>query len=289
MITPEDVRSALDQIVGSEGFNKAPRLCRFITFAVEKELAGAGGELKEYLLGTEVFDRGTNFDPRLDPIVRVEARRLRAKVQEYYEGAGKDSAIRIVFTKGNYAPRFVASEEEAAALEPEAALVSKPEPRRWLWPALGCILLMAASAFAFRALIFKPTSSILVMPFTNSGDPKFTDGVAESVATELARNRKLHVVAWPLFVEYRRKKPDADNIAIKDAAKELGAELVLLVSIRNQAGRCVISAMVMNPNQGWKKWAGEYECNRVNGFAEQKAVAESIATSVRNISGTGIK
>ena len=63
-------------------------MVRFLRLAVERALAGQADELKEYLIGVEVFDRKASYDPRVDPIVRVEARRLRAKLKAYYEGDG---------------------------------------------------------------------------------------------------------------------------------------------------------------------------------------------------------
>ena len=63
-------------------------MVRFLRLTVERALAGQSDELKEYLIGVEVFDRKQSYDPRVDPIVRVEARRLRAKLKAYYEGDG---------------------------------------------------------------------------------------------------------------------------------------------------------------------------------------------------------
>jgi serine/threonine-protein kinase len=77
---------------------------RFLGFVVECSLSGRGSELKEYTLGTEVFDRGTSYDPRIDPIVRVEARRLRAKLQRYYETTGARDSFTIELPKGGYVP-----------------------------------------------------------------------------------------------------------------------------------------------------------------------------------------
>ena len=105
-VSEDQVRAALERVLAAPEFVNATRLSRFLRFAAEKALAGAGAELKEYLLGVEVFDRGQDFDPRLDPIVRVEAGRLRGKLQEYYEGGGQSDPVRIVFRKGSYAPTF---------------------------------------------------------------------------------------------------------------------------------------------------------------------------------------
>ena len=100
------VREQLERILRSDIFQKSPQLSRFLRYCVEQTLLEHQNALKEQILGTEVFHRDA-FDPRLDPIVRVEARRLRAKLDEYYatEGAG-DSTI-ISFQRGDYVPRFL--------------------------------------------------------------------------------------------------------------------------------------------------------------------------------------
>jgi hypothetical protein len=84
----EAVRLHLAKIVESGGFAKSDRLCRFLRFTVEAKLNGEESQIKEYVLGREVFDRNGDYDPRLDPIVRVEARRLRTKLEEYYSATG---------------------------------------------------------------------------------------------------------------------------------------------------------------------------------------------------------
>src|SRR5262245_10139157 len=96
----------LDKILTSEVFARADRMSRFLRFIVQETLKGQGAQLKEYLIGVEVFDRGAAYDPRTDPVVRGEARRLRAKLMEYYEHEGKDDAIRIQLPKGSYAVVF---------------------------------------------------------------------------------------------------------------------------------------------------------------------------------------
>src|SRR5579875_1612886 len=80
-----EVRSCLGDILSSAAFRRSARLARFLRFLVEQALDPNCRALKEYTIGVEVFDRPATYDPRLDPIVRVEARRLRAKLREYYD------------------------------------------------------------------------------------------------------------------------------------------------------------------------------------------------------------
>src|SRR4026208_1975018 len=70
---PDQIRAQLQKIVNNRGFSQAGRMARFLKFTVEQALAGESENLKEYTIGIEVFDRGPQYDPRVDPIVRVEA------------------------------------------------------------------------------------------------------------------------------------------------------------------------------------------------------------------------
>jgi tetratricopeptide (TPR) repeat protein len=101
-----EIRAQLDLILRSRAFIQSHRIRRFLQFVVEESLLGQPHRLKEYLIGLEVFDRREAFDPRVDSIVRVEARRLRYKIEEYYRTEGREDSVRIVLRKGSYVPIF---------------------------------------------------------------------------------------------------------------------------------------------------------------------------------------
>jgi tetratricopeptide (TPR) repeat protein/TolB-like protein len=101
-----EIRAELDLILRSRAFIQSHRIRRFLQFVVEESLLGQPHRLKEYLIGLEVFDRREAFDPRVDSIVRVEARRLRYKLEEYYRLEGREDSVRIVLRKGSYVPLF---------------------------------------------------------------------------------------------------------------------------------------------------------------------------------------
>jgi hypothetical protein len=94
-VTPEEVRFQLERILASRVFVSSARMSRFLRCSVEETLAGRGEELKETTIGLAVYDRATDYDPRVDPIVRVEARRLREKLSQYYETDGREDSIVI--------------------------------------------------------------------------------------------------------------------------------------------------------------------------------------------------
>jgi tetratricopeptide (TPR) repeat protein len=102
--TPAEVREELALILRSPGFIRSKRLGRFLRFLVEKTLAGQGN-LREHVLANEVFDRVDQFDPRVDSIVRVEARRLRRRLREYYQATAGHRVV-IDLHPGSYVPEF---------------------------------------------------------------------------------------------------------------------------------------------------------------------------------------
>src|SRR5215217_8036119 len=98
------VQEQLQRVVGSATFQPVDRLKRFLTFIVNEALEGRRKELKEYVVGVQVFGKEDSFDPRTDPIVRVQARRLRAKLVRYYREEGRVDEWIIELPKGGYAP-----------------------------------------------------------------------------------------------------------------------------------------------------------------------------------------
>ena len=105
-MSPGEALAQLRRILDSETFSRTLVLRRFLQFLVERTLQDRTDEIKEYALGVDVFDRGSDFDPRTDTIVRVQARRLRAKLDEYYEGSGGADRILIELPKGSYVAAF---------------------------------------------------------------------------------------------------------------------------------------------------------------------------------------
>ena len=119
-VPESEVREQLQRILASPLFRNSARLQRFLQLAVERTLAGKLDELKEYALGRDAFDRGAEYDPRTDSIVRVEAQRLRGKLRDYYGSLGRTESVVITLNPGSYVPVFsrVAPLHETRAAEP---------------------------------------------------------------------------------------------------------------------------------------------------------------------------
>src|SRR5258708_5184025 len=97
---------ALRHVLQSETFSNADSMRNFLEFIVEKSLAGRVDEIKEYTIATEVLGRSHDFDPKSDNIVRVQAHRLRKKLDEYYVQEGTHDPVRILIPSGHYYPEY---------------------------------------------------------------------------------------------------------------------------------------------------------------------------------------
>lgn len=105
-LSEREVREQIERITSSTAFRTSDRLKHFLTFVSSQSLQGKGDNLKEYAVGVQVFGRETAFDPRTDPVVRVQARRLRARLERYYREEGENDGVVIDLPKGGYAPVF---------------------------------------------------------------------------------------------------------------------------------------------------------------------------------------
>jgi hypothetical protein len=108
------VRLQLDRILASAAFTDAGRASNFLRFVVERTLEGHDGEIKEWVIAVEVLGRATSFDSKSDPIVRVEAGRLRDRLSSYYEAEGGEDSVLISLPKGRYVPEFIERRPHAA-------------------------------------------------------------------------------------------------------------------------------------------------------------------------------
>ena len=100
------IRGQLERILASEGFARNERLSRFLRFVVEQHAEGRDCELKETVIATEVFGRRPDYNPKQDAVVRTEAARLRARLNEYYLADGGSDQLVIELPKGGYVPSF---------------------------------------------------------------------------------------------------------------------------------------------------------------------------------------
>jgi len=117
-VEDQAAREEMNRMLANPVFARQERLSRFLRFVVERRLEGRVQELKESVIAIEVFGRRPDFDSRLDPVVRTEAARLRARLNEYYIKEGKADALVIELPKGGYVPLFREVEKERHVIAP---------------------------------------------------------------------------------------------------------------------------------------------------------------------------
>src|SRR5262249_49313826 len=102
----QEIRAALERVAASEVMRSSPQLTAFLRFVVEAVLEGNRDRIKGYVIAGEGLKRGARFNPQIDPIVRVEATRLRRTLERYYAGAGAEDPVVITLPRGTYVPAF---------------------------------------------------------------------------------------------------------------------------------------------------------------------------------------
>jgi len=156
--TQDQIQEELNRLLASRQFMDSPRLSRFLTYIVQKTLSGETDEIKEYTIGLAVFDRNTDFDPRLDNIVRVQASKLRSRLNDYYGSEGSSNSAQIRLLRGSYVPVFDYTPDGIAS-----PIASVPMPtstraptRVWFWLAAAFVLILTFAAGLLSALRIKP-------------------------------------------------------------------------------------------------------------------------------------
>lgn len=168
-VSADTVRAQLARILQSQTFTAAPVLREMLRYVVERTLEGKQDELKEYSLGVDVFGRGASFDPRADTIVRVQARRLRSKLEEYYDHEGRMDPVRIELPKGRYIvsarpqPASVVASPPAVVRLASAPAGTKSEAYHStaLLVAGALAVIAAATAWGLWRLLWVPSEVII--------------------------------------------------------------------------------------------------------------------------------
>jgi serine/threonine-protein kinase len=185
--TPIDravVLTELDKILSDPAFKRADRSSTLLRFLVEQTLEGRAERLKEYTLGSEALGRGESFDPRIDPVVRAEASRLRGRLEQYYQTAGQEAPLIISLAKGSYVPQFIrplpadAPAPELASLQPSAAAV----PRMFIWLA-GAVIAVAVAVAGWIQSRSEPPAPVTAPPARFEVELRSDGALASDVGT----------------------------------------------------------------------------------------------------------
>jgi serine/threonine-protein kinase len=195
------VNHHVDQALSSPLFRNAERQSRFLRFVVDAALQSPEATIKEFDIGIAVYDRRADYDPRTDPIVRVEAARLRARLREYYEVTPPEH-VRIDIPKGRYVPLFIAVDGAPAHMASELSILVPP----------------------FRCLSPDP------------GDQNFCDGLTEEVLHKLAQVPRLRVITQSVAAWLERTEAPNPRYLLEASVRRAGAEIRLTVHLMELTG-----------------------------------------------------
>lgn len=284
---PDEIRAELARIFESTAFKATLRRRKMLRFLIEEMLAGRGDQLKGYTIGVKVFDRGKSFDPQADPVVRLEARRLRSDLDSYYVSGGRGNPLRISIPKGQYIPHICWSEPDmhppdGASSKPAESPVSvgtltadatKPEKaiatlerrlHRWITgAALAGIVMVAALGYVLvnhwrqgnDGEMFAHGPALMILPFevlgNNSKGSVLAVGIADQIMAELNRFPDLRLYMPPSdFGQY-------SAAAAVEAGERMSYVLDGRVSLDGSA--VSIGARLVDVLTGRILWADEFE------------------------------
>ncbi|ACI58316.1 conserved hypothetical protein (plasmid) [Rhizobium leguminosarum bv. trifolii WSM2304] len=290
--TPEDIRAQLAVIISSPEFPKVGRSRAFLTYVTEEALAGRADRIKGYSIAVEVFKRSEGFTQD-DPVVRIEAGRLRRLLERYYLVAGQHDPIRIDIPKGGYAPSF--EWIEAPQGDPaEQIRIARPRrirarfPRTAVGIALGATLSLGILAIALSTILLPDRSNTLpedgptlvIAPFADLGDGQqsklYSAGLTEELLTVLPRFKEIQVFGR------ETSKLLSPGVPASQVRGELGARFLLAGGVRVSGERVRVTARLVDTGTDKILWSDSYD-DSTDGrelFGIQSDVANKVATAV---------
>ena len=279
-------RRQLDRILESPGFSRNGRLSRFLRFVVEGHLDGQDHALKESVIAVEVFGRSPDFDSRLDPVVRTEAVRLRARLSDYYQKEGKADALVIELPKGGYVPRFREIEETQPSETPGSRVPPARSGTR-LCVSIGLAgLVIALAGIAWWWAEHRTPIAIAVLPLENTSHDPANDYFADGLTDELIRN--LSIIDG-LTVRSRTSsfglKGQPRNI--HDAGRQLQADYILEGSVLRAGQQLRIDVQLVRVRDDFPLWSDRFDRKLTNVFAIQDEIALGIVNNLRLTLGGG--
>ena len=251
-----DIRAQLERVLAHREFQATDRMRDFLRFVVEETLAGRGKRLKGFTIATQVFGRGKNFDASTDPIVRIQAGRLRRALERYYLVAGGRDHIRIDIPKGRYVPAFTvqplkrmrASDRDA----PDTDSIYEPDG---------------------------PT--VAVLPLTNvTDDPEetyFVSGLVAELVSEV--NRYQDVTAIPC---QDVAPTGGGGVQLLDLSREIGARFLVGGTVRRDTSRIKATVQLTDAISGRQIWGDDYSIDlAASGLIEtQEEIARSVIAAI---------
>jgi TolB-like protein/Tfp pilus assembly protein PilF len=276
------VQEQVDRILSSATFSGSERHRRFLRFVVEQALKGETEKLNEFVLGFEVFDKNASFDPRIDSIVRVEARRLRERLKKYYQIEGQNDPVIITLRPRSFVPEFEDSAGEKPA-SPARLGAWLPTHKTIAVAAVALVLGAIGGAVLLSLRDRRPpipqTSSIVVLPFQNlapaPAQEMLGDSIADSIITELASVPGLRVISRGSSLQFKESGQTPAQFA-----SDLKVDYVVEGTVQLKQGRVVVSAKLTDTHSQSYVWAQtqETELKKLPDF--ERELSSAIASRI---------
>lgn len=242
----------LDKIMQSKCFRQSEFLKRLLKFLVIKVVHSQEYQIKEYSLGTEVFQRKDNFDPRSDTIVRVQVHRLRAKLERYYKMEGVHDLIRFEIPKGSYVPVIV--HREPINLPCKSASSRSPGAR----------------------------CRIAVLPFSDLSEDgangSLADAITETLIDDLTMVSGLDVISRTSAYTFKQQYKDARVIG-----RHLRVDTILEGSVLRSAEVVRIRARLVNARTGFTLWTATFDSKGKDLLTIEKQISEGIVPNIKSL------
>lgn len=297
---PEEVRGQLERIVSSAEFPGVGRSAVFLRYVVEEAVEGRASRIKGYSVAIEVFGRDADFTQD-DPVVRIEAGRLRRALERYYLVAGHGDPVRIDIPKGGYVPVFhwndASLPQAMKAISAAAPVVSPRDNGEPWWRARRAMLagavaaatvMISANWIAERSssnplrpasLVSPDRPTLVVAPFANLDDAPesrfYSAGLTEELLTALPRFKEIKV--------FGRETSNALPTDVDPSkVRELGARYLLAGGVRAIGKRLRVTARLLDTSDGGIVWSGDYDndLGSADLFSIQMDVARKVATAI---------
>ena len=276
------ILACLEAVCSSPHLAGSKKLVRFLRFVAGESLRGAGDGLNEYAIAVEVYERPESFDPRIDNIVRVEARRLRGKLDEYYRTAGARDEWTFSLPRGSYRVEF---QRKSAASEPHDGRRLTRGAARWTIALLVLAVAVTGALMAYRSrgttwAVSRTAPRLIVLPFDNlsagPGDAGVALAIAESLTSKLARVPGIQVISRTSADAVKRQA-----LPIREIRTRLKADYVLEGSFLRDRDGCRVSVQLIRTSDDSHLWSEQYDVPWSNILLVQEEVSTKVLLRVK--------
>lgn len=275
----EDVRAALEELLGWQGISRSPQLAELLRYVVEKTLAGEGAAIKAYAIAVDVLGRPADFDPQTDPIVRVQAKRLRNLLEQYYASGIGTSGVEIHLPLGRYVPEFREAERETAAVDAPAP----PAGNGRRAPSLSSFL-----GNAMLALIFTLVGVLLTVVILRYMMPLISPPPALPQVPGVMVGSFDNLTGQPVLDDDVRDVGSQLTSGLKafDMIEVGRNDFRVIGNVQLVQGQFVLRASVTEASSGTPQWSTIIEAPRGMTDTEAlKAAASKLAAQIGNATG----